>query len=79
MKAARPPVWSVSVRMSGVFGQKLGRKKWRTSVRLRPARARVVADEVVAAVRSWQTVADRYGLGRPQQQRMARAFRLADG
>jgi serine/threonine-protein kinase HipA len=47
--------------------------------RLRPARARVVADEVVAAVRSWQTVADRYGLGRPQQQRMARAFRLADG
>src|SRR5205823_14491489 len=30
MKAGRPPCWRVSVRMSGVFGQRLGRKKSRT-------------------------------------------------
>ena len=36
MNIARPPVWSCSVRMSGVFGQKLGRKK---SADARPARS----------------------------------------
>ncbi len=46
--------------------------------RLRAPRARAVADEVIAAVRAWRRVADAHGLGRTQQQRMARAFRTAD-
>lgn len=47
--------------------------------RLPRPRAQAIADEVVAAVRTWRVVADQHGLGRTQQQRMARAFRVADG
>lgn len=46
--------------------------------RLRAAKARAIVDEVVAAVRTWRGVADARGLGRASQQRMARAFRIAE-
>lgn len=46
--------------------------------RLPQPRAQAIADEVVAAVRAWRVVADQHGLGKTQQQRMARAFRVAE-
>src|SRR5687768_2972436 len=38
MNAGRPPVWRYSVRMSGVLGQKFGRKKSRIGDRLSSVR-----------------------------------------
>jgi len=44
--------------------------------RLSPKRANAVLDDVVDAVRSWREEAERVGLGRTAQERMATAFRL---
>ncbi|MCA8965424.1 MAG: type II toxin-antitoxin system HipA family toxin [Planctomycetes bacterium] len=46
--------------------------------RLSAGRAREVAAEVVAAVRTWRRVAGEHGISKASQQRMARAFRIAD-
>ena len=46
--------------------------------RLSANKARGVVDEVVVAVRNWRRVAEQFGIGRTSQQRMARAFRVAD-
>lgn len=46
--------------------------------RLKPARADAIIAEVRAAVRSWRLVAAELGLAQAAQDRMARAFRVAD-
>ena len=46
--------------------------------RVKPARAGEILQEVVAAVRGWPEVATGFGLSRPAQDRMRRAFRLAE-
>jgi serine/threonine-protein kinase HipA len=46
--------------------------------RVSPARARSVRDEVLRAARGWREVATELGLDRTEQERMARAFRVAD-
>jgi serine/threonine-protein kinase HipA len=46
--------------------------------RVSPARARSVRDEVLGAARRWREVATELGLDRTEQERMARAFRVAD-
>lgn len=46
--------------------------------RIKPKRADEVIGEVVSAVRSWRTEAGTAGLGKAAQDRMARAFRLAE-
>lgn len=53
----------------------LGVAEW---FRLSSAKARGIVDEVVAAVRTWRRVAERFGISKASQQRMARAFRVAD-
>jgi serine/threonine-protein kinase HipA len=42
--------------------------------RLTLAQADAIIDQVVAAVRSWRTVAEQYNLGRDEQRRISRAF-----
>lgn len=44
--------------------------------RLKPPRTEAVIAEVVGAVRTWRGAADRYEIGRTEQDAMARAFRL---
>ncbi|MEM1034832.1 MAG: type II toxin-antitoxin system HipA family toxin [Myxococcota bacterium] len=46
--------------------------------RVNAGRARQIVEEVVAAVRSWRTVAAARGIGRNAQERMAPAFRIAE-
>ena len=46
--------------------------------RLKAARADAIIGEVRTAVRTWRQVAAKAGLARPAQERMARAFRVAD-
>ncbi|MCA9618604.1 MAG: HipA domain-containing protein [Myxococcales bacterium] len=47
--------------------------------RVSEARAHAIVDEVVGAVRDWRGVAERWGIGREERERMAGAFRVADG
>lgn len=49
------------------------------SFRLKPARATAILAEVTAAVQTWRAEARRLRLSRPDQDRMAPAFRLAAG
>jgi len=44
--------------------------------RVKPRRAGTIVNEVVGAVRAWRDVAQRYAIGRPAQDGMARAFRV---
>jgi serine/threonine-protein kinase HipA len=46
--------------------------------RLSRARAGEITAEVMEAVRQWRTVASSHGLARSAQDRMRRAFRVAD-
>lgn len=46
--------------------------------RVQAKRARAVVDEVVAVVRLWRVVATTHALPRPAQDRMTRAFRIAE-
>lgn len=46
--------------------------------RVQAKRARAVVDEVVAVVRQWRVVATTHALPRPAQDRMTRAFRIAE-
>jgi serine/threonine-protein kinase HipA len=46
--------------------------------RVKAPRAREIVDEVSAAVTRWRSVADGYGLSRAAQDRMHRAFRVAE-
>lgn len=46
--------------------------------RLSPKEAKAIVAEVLAAVRSWRGLAKELGIKRPEQQRMSKAFRLAD-
>jgi serine/threonine-protein kinase HipA len=46
--------------------------------RVKATHARLVIDEVVTAVRAWRRVARGVNLSRAAQDRMARAFRVAD-
>lgn len=49
------------------------------SFRVAPKRAKVITNEVVAVARRWREVAKRVGIPRAEQDRMASAFRVADG
>jgi len=46
--------------------------------RLKPGDADVIVEEVVSVVRAWRDEAAAAGLPRAEQDRMARAFRVAD-
>lgn len=46
--------------------------------RVKPVRAAAILKEVLEAVRDWRSTAARRGLSREAQERMARAFRIAD-
>jgi serine/threonine-protein kinase HipA len=50
-----------------------------THFRLKPARAQQVLSEVITAVRAWREVALSAGISRSDQERMAPAFKSADG
>lgn len=45
--------------------------------RIKAPRAAAIVDEIVAEVAAWPNVADEIGIARGEQQRMARAFRVA--
>jgi serine/threonine-protein kinase HipA len=49
-----------------------------SSFRVSAKRAKGIVAEVVAAVRKWRAVAGRAGIARSEQQRIARAFRVAE-
>jgi serine/threonine-protein kinase HipA len=50
----------------------------RTYFRLSDDQASQISQEVKSAVRAWRTMASRYGISRAEQDRKARAFRLAE-
>jgi serine/threonine-protein kinase HipA len=49
-----------------------------SSFRVGPGRADEIIEEVSGAVRRWRSEAKAAGLSREEQERMARAFRIAD-
>jgi serine/threonine-protein kinase HipA len=47
--------------------------------RIKAARAEVIIGEIVTVVKTWRKVARQFGISKLEQERMAPAFRIADG